>query len=89
MKFAFLQLEKGKSIIIADGLTKLEEHKLLETLRKYKEAIVWSIEDLKEISHSIYIHKILMEENAKTSIEHQRRLNPVMKEVVRKEVLKC
>ena len=27
-------------------------------------------------------------ENGKTSIEHQRRLNPVMKEVVRKEVLK-
>ena len=34
------------------------------------------------------MHKILIEENAKTSIEHQRRLNPVMKEVVRKEVLK-
>ena len=34
------------------------------------------------------MHKILSEENAKTSIEHQRRLNPVMKEVFRKEVLK-
>ena len=33
------------------------------------------------------MHKILLEENDKTSIEHQRRLNPVMK-VVRKEVLK-
>ena len=33
------------------------------------------------------MHKILLEENVKTSIEHQRRLNPVMKEVVRKEVL--
>ena len=32
--------------------------------------------------------KILLEDNAKNSIEHQRRLNPVMKEVVRKEVLK-
>ena len=29
-----------------------------------------------------------MEENTKTSIEHQRRLNPIMKEVVRKDVLK-
>ena len=29
-----------------------------------------------------------MEENAKTSIENQRRLNPVLKEVVRKEVMK-
>ena len=34
------------------------------------------------------MHKILLEENAKTLIEHQRRLNPVMKEVVIKEVLK-
>ena len=34
------------------------------------------------------MHKILLEDNAKNSIEHQRRLNSVMKEVVRKEVLK-
>ena len=34
------------------------------------------------------MHKILLEDNAKTSIEHQRRLNPMMKDVVRKEVLK-
>ena len=46
------------------------------------------MEDLKGISPSICMHKILLEENAKTSIEYQRRLNPVMKEVVRKEILK-
>ena len=34
------------------------------------------------------MHKIFLNDDAKTSIEHQRRLNPVMKEVVRKEVLK-
>ena len=34
------------------------------------------------------MHKIMLEDNSKTSIEHQRRLNPVMKDVVRKEVLK-
>ena len=34
------------------------------------------------------MHKILVEDNAKTFIENQRRLNPVMKEVVRKEILK-
>ena len=34
------------------------------------------------------MHKILLEDNAKTSIEHQRRLNLVMKDLVRKEVLK-
>ena len=37
---------------------------------------------------SLDSNKILMEKNAKTLVEHQRRLNQVMKEVVNKEVLK-
>ena len=88
MKYAFLGPEKAKPVIISAALTVLEEHKLLEILRKYKEAIAWLVEDLKGISPFICMHKILFEENAKTSIEHQRRLNLVMKEVVIKEVLK-
>ena len=88
LKYEFLEPEKRKPVIISAALTEAEEKKLLTILRKYKEAIAWSIEDLKSISPSICMHKILLEDNAKTSIEHQRRLNPVMKEVVRKEVLK-
>ena len=34
------------------------------------------------------MHRILLEEEYKPSVEAQRRLNPTMKEVVRKEVLK-
>ena len=75
-------------MIISAALIENEEQRLLKILRKYKEEIAWSIEDLKGISPSICMHKILLEDNAKTSIEHQRRLNPVMKDVVRKEVLK-
>ena len=56
---------------------------MVEILRKHKEAIAWSEEDLKGTSSSICMHKILMEENAQTFIENQRRLNPVMKEVVK------
>ena len=88
LKYEFLESKKRKPVIISAALTEAEEQKLLEILRKYKEAIAWSIEDLKGISPSICMHKILLNDNAKTSIEHQRRLNPVMKEVVRKEVLK-
>ena len=88
LKYAFLEPEKKKPVIISAALTENEEQKLLKILRKYKEAIALSIEDLKGISPSICMHKILLEDNAKTSIEHQRRLNPVMKDVVRKEVLK-
>lgn len=34
------------------------------------------------------MHKILLEDNHKKLIEHQRRLNPIMKEVVKKEIMK-
>ena len=88
LKYAFLEPEKGKLVIISAALTKIEEQKLLKILRKYKEAIAWSIEDLKGISPSICLHKILLNDDARTSIEHQRKLNLVMKDVVRKEVLK-
>ena len=88
LKYVFLEPEKRKPVIILAALTKSEEQKLLEILRKYKEAIAWSNEDLKGINPFIYMDKILLNDNAKTSIEHQRRLNPVMKEVFRKEVRK-
>ena len=88
LKYAFLEPEKGKPVIISVALTEIEEQKLLKILRKYKEAIAWSIEDLKGISPSICMDKILLNDDARTSIEQKRRLNPVMKDVVRKEVLK-
>ena len=88
MKYAFLEPEQGKPVIISAEVIENEEQRLLQILKEYKEAIAWSIEDLKGISPSIYIHKILLNDDAKTSVEHQRRLNPVMKDVVRKEVLK-
>ena len=88
LKYAFLGAERAQPIIIATDLTEEKELKLLKILKKYKETIAWSVEDLKEINHLICMHKILLEKNAKTSIEHQRRLNPMMKEVVRNEVLK-
>jgi len=50
--------------------------------------IGWTIADIKGISLSVCMHKILMEESYKPSIQPQRCLNPAMKEVVRKEVLK-
>ena len=80
-----LKPKKAKPVIISIALTEHEEKKLLKILRKYKEAIAWSIENLKRISPSICMHKILLEENEKTFIKHQRRLNPIMKEVVRKK----
>ena len=70
LEYAFLQLQIGKPVIISTGLTGIEKQKLLEILIKYKEAIAWSIEYLKGISPFVCMHKILLEENAKNSIEH-------------------
>ena len=64
------------------------EAKLLDGLKNNMDTFAWSIEDIKGISHSICMHKIMMEEDYKPIIKHQRWLNPVMKEVVKKEVLK-
>ena len=88
LKYAYLELPKSKPVNISARLSDAEEQKLLKILKNYQESIAWSIDELKGISPSICMHKILLEENAKPYVEHQRRLNPVMKEVVRKEVLK-
>ena len=88
LKYAYLESPKRKPVIIYARLSDAEEQRLLKILKKHKESIAWSIEELKGISPSICIHKILLEESSNPSVEHQRRLNPVMKEVVKKEVLK-
>ena len=88
LKYAFLGVEDTFSVIISSSLDPYQENKLLEILRTHKTAIGWTIEDIKGISPLICTHRIHLEEDVKPSIQPQRRLNPVMKEVVKKEVLK-
>ena len=66
----------------------MEEDKLLRVLRDHKIAIGWSLADLTGTSPFMCIHRILLEDGHKLLVDAQRRLNPTMKEVVRKEVLK-
>ena len=51
-------------------------------------AIGYTLDDLKVISPTLCQHKIKLEKDAKPVVDHQRRLNPKMKEVVRNEILK-
>ncbi|CAL8988498.1 unnamed protein product, partial [Prunus brigantina] len=74
-------------VIIASDLSPLEEDKLIKVLRDHKNAIGWTIADIKGISPTMCMHRILMED-AKPTREPQRRLNPPMKDVVRTEILK-
>ena len=88
LKYAYLGVASTLLVIISASLIELEEEKLLRVLRDHKNALGWSLADLKGIRPSMCMHRILLEDGHKPSVEAQRRLNPTMKEVVRKEVLK-
>ena len=61
---------------------------VLKILKKHRAAIGYTLDDLKGISLTLCQHKINMEPDAKPVVEHQRRLSPKMKEVVRTEIVK-
>ena len=80
---------KRKYIMLLSILTLgFEEERLLETLHRHRGTISYTLDDLKGISPSIYQHTINLEPDAKPVVDHQRWLNPKMKDVVRTEVLK-
>ena len=80
LKYAYLGVESTLPVIISASLTVLEEEKLLRVLRDHKHALGWSLADLKGIRPSMCMHRILLEDGYKPSVEAQRRLNPTMKE---------
>ena len=75
-------------MIISSSLTATQEEKLVNVLRDHKTAIGWTLADIKGISPSTCMHRILLEDGSKPSREPQRRLNPPMMEVVKKEIIK-
>ena len=88
LKYVFLEKGKSKPIIISSVLTEEQERKLIEIISKYKAAIGWTIADIKGISEEICEHRIFLEENSRPTRQPQRRLNPNIFEVVKKEILK-
>ena len=88
LKYAFLGVEETFPVIISSSLESNQENELLEILRTHKTSIGWTIIDIKGIIPLICTHRIHLEEDVKPSRQPQQRLNPIMKEVVKKEVLK-
>ncbi|GJT75284.1 hypothetical protein Tco_1042009 [Tanacetum coccineum] len=88
LEYAFLQEDNQLPVVILSALSIDEKTRLLEVLRNHKGAIAWSIMDIKGIDSSFCTHKILMEDEFKPSVQPQRRVNPNIKEVVKKEVIK-
>ncbi|CAA7021430.1 unnamed protein product [Microthlaspi erraticum] len=88
LRYAFLGPNSTYPVIVNQELTPPQLTSLLNELRKFRRAIGYSLEDIKGISPELCTHRIHLDNESKGSIEHQRRLNPNLKEVVKKEILK-
>ncbi|XP_048619934.1 uncharacterized protein LOC125590414 [Brassica napus] len=88
VRYAFLGPNETYPVIVSSELTESELSELLRTLKRFRKAIGYSLDDIKGISPSLCMHRIHLEDESMTSIEHQRRLNPNLKDVVKKEILK-
>ncbi|XP_048635041.1 uncharacterized protein LOC125608650 [Brassica napus] len=81
VRYAFLGPNETYPVIVSSELTENELSELLKTLKRFRKAIGYSLDDIKGISPSLCMHRIHLEDESMTSIEHQRRLNPNLKDV--------
>ncbi|CAN6566316.1 unnamed protein product [Malus baccata var. baccata] len=88
LKYIFLGDNETLPVIVSSSLTAIEEEKLIRVLKEHKTTIGWTLADIRGISPTTCMHRILLEEGAKPTREAQRRLNPPMMEVVKKEIIK-
>jgi hypothetical protein len=88
LKYVYLGDGKTLPAIIANNLSELQEEKLIRVLRENKGALGWTLTDIQGISPATCMHRIFLEDDSKPARDAQRKLNPPMKEVVLKEILK-
>nr|GEV26593.1 DNA-directed DNA polymerase [Tanacetum cinerariifolium] len=75
-------------VILAKDLSVEEKTALITVLKSHKRAIAWKLSDIKGINPEFCTHKILMEENFEPTVQHQRRVNPKIHDVIIQEVIK-
>ncbi|GJV26153.1 reverse transcriptase domain-containing protein [Tanacetum coccineum] len=85
--YAFLEGTSKLPVIIAKDLKREEKEQLLKVLKSHKRAITWKILDIQGIDPNFCTHKILMEDDFKPAVQHQRRLNPKIHEDTFKSLL--
>ncbi|GJV85750.1 reverse transcriptase domain-containing protein [Tanacetum coccineum] len=88
LEYAYLEENDKLPVIIAKSLNNDEKNAHLKVLKSHKRAITWKITDIKGIDPRFCTHKILMEDDYKPTVQSQRRVNPKIHEVIKKEVLK-
>nr|GEV98027.1 hypothetical protein [Tanacetum cinerariifolium] len=88
LEYAFLEGDDKLPIIIAKYLSVEEKTALITVLKSHKRAIAWKLSDIKGIDPKFCTHKILMEEDFEPAVQHQRRVNPKIHDVIKQEVIK-
>ncbi|GKC70131.1 reverse transcriptase domain-containing protein [Tanacetum coccineum] len=88
LEYAFLEGTNKLPPIIAKDLKDEEKVALIKVLKSHKRGLAWKLSDIKGINPKFYTHKILIEDDFKPAVQHQRRVNPKIHEVIKKEVLK-
>ncbi|GJW78464.1 reverse transcriptase domain-containing protein [Tanacetum coccineum] len=88
LEYAFLEGNDKLPVIIVKDLKNEEKAALIEVLKSHKRAITWKLSDIKGIDPEFCTHKILMEEDYEPTVQHQRRVNPKIHDVIKKEVEK-
>nr|GEZ55426.1 reverse transcriptase domain-containing protein [Tanacetum cinerariifolium] len=88
LKYVFLEGDDKLPVIIAKDLSMEEKTALITVLKLHKRAIAWKLSDIKGIDPEFCTHKIIIEEDFELAIQHQRRVNPKIHDVIKQEVLK-
>nr|GFD21746.1 reverse transcriptase domain-containing protein [Tanacetum cinerariifolium] len=88
LEYAFLEGENKLLVIIAKDLSVEEKTALITVLKSYKRTIAWKLSDIKGIDPEFCTHKILMKEDFELAVQHQRRSNPQIHDVIKQEVIK-
>nr|GEV40419.1 reverse transcriptase domain-containing protein [Tanacetum cinerariifolium] len=88
LEYAFLEGDDKLPVIIAKDLSVEEKTALITVLKSHKRAIAWKLSDIKDIDPEFCTHKILMKEDFEPAVQHQRRVNPKIHEVIKQEVFK-
>nr|GEY35311.1 reverse transcriptase domain-containing protein [Tanacetum cinerariifolium] len=86
LEYAFLEGDDKLPFIIAKDLKDEEKTALIKVLKSHKQALAWQLSDIKGIDLEFCTHKILMEDDFKPAVQHQRRVNLKIQEVIRKEI---
>nr|GEZ72463.1 hypothetical protein [Tanacetum cinerariifolium] len=85
LEYTFLEGDDKLPVIIAKDLSVKEKSALIKVLKSHKQAIAWKFSDIKGINPEFYTHKILMEDDFEPAVQHQRRVNPKIHDVIKKE----